>query len=573
MLVAAAGSAACLACGSAEPAVSLPVAGLDLAALSDAEVRRVYGSIGDGTLGLPVAGGADVDGDGLGDVAFAVMQASPGGVENAGRVYLVFGDGAAQGPLDTAVEDPRILRIDGSVSHEYAGSELWLDDVTGDGIGDLLIGRQSYTAFGGTPEERVGAGALSVVVGGPALRALSERLSTLALDAAGAGADVLTLLGSMSESRLGIWMRTGDVTGDGTADIVVGADQESDAAPRAGAAYVIAGGPWLAAAGTADLAARATSPLAGYVARLTPPPEPLPLSHHFGATCQIADLDGNGRGEVLVASTLNRAGAILDASGLMLGEGTGGTERGTTFIFWDDNFPELPWPLDFGFSADLAPGERSVIHGGPGNASFGEELLGGADWDQDGLPDLFIGDLAASNSGRPGSGSSHIIYGARALRGVEARVDELPRLSPAIRTTSMVGAGAGHISGDTAADGDFTGDGHADLVVCSPHASPLGRPFAGALHVFRGVAGGWPARVDLARPDPNDAAAPLAVYGARGSFGADRGDTLCYSAAAADLDGDGQTDLITNEMVGNGLAPDSVDAGNLLVVSGVRLRL
>jgi hypothetical protein len=58
----------------------------------------------------------------------------------------------------------------------------------------------------------------------------------------------------------------------------------------------------------------------------------------------------------------------------------------------------------------------------------------------------------------------------------------------------------------------------------------------------------------------------LPVLGARGSFGVDRGDTLCYSAATGDLDADGRTDLIANEMVGNGVAADAVNVGNLVVI-------
>ncbi len=40
---------------------------------------------------------------------------------------------------------------------------------------------------------------------------------------------------------------------------------------------------------------------------------------------------------------------------------------------------------------------------------------------------------------------------------------------------------------------------------------------------------------------------------------------------AADLDGDGRAELIANEMTGNGLAPGSTDAGNLIAVGGAEL--
>jgi len=58
--------------------------------------------------------------------------------------------------------------------------------------------------------------------------------------------------------------------------------------------------------------------------------------------------------------------------------------------------------------------------------------------------------------------------------------------------------------------------------------------------------------------------------GANGAAPGDAGDTLSYSAASGDVDGDGRIDLITNEMVGNGIA-GQVDVGNLIVLSGAGL--
>ena len=58
------------------------------------------------------------------------------------------------------------------------------------------------------------------------------------------------------------------------------------------------------------------------------------------------------------------------------------------------------------------------------------------------------------------------------------------------------------------------------------------------------------------------------IHGAQGTDGTDDGDTLGYSAAAGDIDEDGRTDLITNEMVGNGIQPNTTDVGNLIVIDG-----
>ena len=563
------GALALLSCDSSESVErdSGPSArALDLATLGDSGLRRVYGSTGNGSLGLPVAGGLDVDGDGLGDVALGAMQASPGAVPSAGLIFLAWGDGSLSGAIDTAVPSERFVRFDGSQAYEYTGSELWIDDVDGDGDGDLLIARQNHSLAAPAGAERRGAGALSIVSGGPALREHGARLTPLALDQPPDDVAVLTLVGAASDGRLGIWVRSGDVTGDGVADVLVGADQEDAGATHAGAAWLIAGGPHLNATGRVDLAAPDATPLAGHLARIVPPREPTPEHYHLGATCQLADLDGNGRAEVLVSAALERAGAILDDDGGFDADGIGGPVGGRLYIAWDDNFPPLPWPSGFELTLGSGPGGYTALSGGTGNDAFGEELLGGLDWDADGTADLFVGDLVANLRGRPAAGAGYVVYSALRLRGVEARIDELGALPAPIRTTVIHGDATGDITGDTAAQGDFSGDGIADLVVCSPHANPLQRHSAGMLHVLYGRAGGFPDTIDLRAPPPREALDLLPVSGAHGSFGVDRGDTLCYSAATGDLDADGRTDLIANEMVGNGVAADAINVGNLVVI-------
>ena len=84
-----------------------------------------------------------------------------------GAVFLIFLDGTGTGVRDTAAADTRILRIDGVVDDETTGSEIWMDDVTGDGLADLLICRQNFTPEKATMgNARAGAGALTILVGG-----------------------------------------------------------------------------------------------------------------------------------------------------------------------------------------------------------------------------------------------------------------------------------------------------------------------------------------------------------------------------------------------------------------------
>ena len=545
---------------------------LDLAdvSLDDGVLRRIYGATGTGSFGLPVAGGPDCDGDGFGDVAVAFMTASPFGRFYGGEVDLIFGDGTLSGFVDTAAADPRVLRFAGAARRETAGSEIWIDDVTGDGLGDLLISRQNHTPDAG----RIGAGALTVVAGGPELRAQAMSLTTVDLAAPPAALRLTTFVGAAELDRLGIWARTGDVDGDGVADIVVGADQEDLGAEiNRGAVYVIRGGGHLEGGGTIDLSDFGATPLEGHLAKITPPPGA--DGYHLGATCQVADLDGNGRAEVLAAAALARAGAGIEADGAPAGsaEASGGAPDGRVYIAWDDNFPTPPWPAGYSFAISSSPGSRTAIRGENRNAYFGEEILGGRDYDGDGNADLFVGDLIADGTAaqdRPLSGLGHVFFTAAELSGLDFDLDTPPG---SLTLSRILGPEAHGLGADTAAEGDFDGDGFDDLAFASPHGSPAGREVAGIVHLLYGKEGAWPATVDLATgslPPAGDLRV-AEIRGARGTMGADTGDTLGYSAAGGDVDGDGLDDLIVNEMVGNGLDPGAIDVGNLLVVNGIAL--
>jgi len=539
---------------------------LDLATISpaDGKVRWVYGSTGTGRFGVPVAGGQDINGDGLPDYAVAFMTATAFGRSQAGEVDLIFGDGTVTGFVDTSVAtDPRILRIAGAAARENAGSEIWVDDVDGDGIGDLLVCRQNFS-----PAGRNGAGALTILKGGTALTSFAAGLDFIDLANPPASLTLTTLIGAHAGDRLCIWARTGDVTGDGIADIVVAADQEDIGASNSGAAYVIRGGSHLfpAANTSIDLTDFGSTALPGDIARFFPPPGS--TNFHLGATCQIADIDGNGRAEVMAAAALNRAGAGLQPPGGGA-QSSGGSVDGTLYIAWDDNFSGDPWVNGLSFDISQSPAARTIINGENVNISFGEEILGGLDYDNDGKSDLFVGDLVADGTGsRPQSGIGYVFYDAATLKGLEFDLQTPPA---GVTVTRLFGPVRGAIAGDTVAQGDFDNDGTDDLAFASPHAAPQGRTAAGAVDILFGQTGGWPALVDIANLPPPDILRVTEIRGAHGDTAGNNGDTLSYSAAAGDVDGDGHIDLITNEMVGDGIVAGTVDVGNLIVVSGAAM--
>jgi hypothetical protein len=543
------------------PTLAQAVGTTDLADFlpADGLYRRVLGSVGDGAFGVPVAGGFDMDRDGHPDYAFSAMRASPQGRNYAGQVVLIYGDGSIAGQIDTADPDPRVLEIHGDQVQENAGSEIWMADVTGDGFGELIICRQNYTPDG----SRIGAGALTVIGSSAALRTMAESGEVLDLRAPPGDIPILNIFGAMQLSRLCIWAREGDVTGDGIADLAIGADREqSNGDANAGAVYLLRGGAWLDGAADIDLADFGTV-AAGNLARIRP--RPGSANFHLGATLTVADLDGNGRAEVLTAATLNRAGAALSPLGLA-GKGSGGTEDGTLFIAWDDNFTG-DWMPAPDFVIDEGAGSYTIIDGSDDNVAFSEELLGGLDFDNDGNADIFVGDLVADGWGavsRNNAGLAHVIYDAASLKGLEFDLepDEIDEPGPptGFAMATFIGPIAGAIAADTAMQGDFNADGIADIAFASPHDDPAGRNNAGTLHVLLGKSGQWPTVSDLA-PANYPSVADVQIHEIQG---AKASDVLCYSGAAADLSGDGIPDIITNEMLGDGSS--ALNVGNLLII-------
>ncbi len=546
-----------------------PVADAEDIDLRDIEpsdgLLRLHGSTGIGNFGVPVTGGFDVNGDGNLDFAMASMLSSPESRDSAGKVYLVLGDGTVNSAIDTGVSNSNVLTIIGDGPSEMTGSEIWMGDVTGDGLGDLLIARQNYSET-----DRVGAGALTIIVGSSTLTTLAASDDVLDLRSPPSSINIVTLVGANAFDRLGMWVRADDITGDGIDDIAVAADQHDAQGVNSGVVYVVRGGTHLDDSFNVDLSDIASSDLAGEVAIALPPASS--ADFHFGATLNIADLDSNGTAELMVGATINRAGASIPADGAASSTAvaSSGSPNGRLFIIWDDNFPTT-WANDFTIVADdTATGGITDIQGAEtaefNNNYFGEEMVGGLDYNGDGLSDMLIGDIAGNTPRFSAAGLGFVFFDSAQLKDQNFPMDDIPT---GIEVTTILGASSGAISSDTALHGDFDNDGIDDLAVSSPHDAALGRPDAGTLHILWGQST-WPSTIDLSDgSQPDDAVFNITnIYGANGASGSDAGDTLAYSAASADMDGDGLIDLIVNEMVGNGTTPESEDAGNLIILSG-----
>jgi hypothetical protein len=217
-----------------------------------------------------------VDGDGRGDLLVGAYGEDVGGLTDAGRAYVISG---ATGALLRTLTAP-----DASDGLGFGDVVAGVPDADGDGRGDLLVGvdgpQRAYLFSGAT---------------GAFLRALTSPNPQPG--------------GSFGFALAGV----PDADGDGRGDLLVGAFGEDGGADGAGRAYLFSG-----ATGTLLRTLESPSPESDAFPRV-------PGSFGFSVS-GTPDLDGDGRGDLLVgaygedagAETAGRAYLFSGAAGALL---------------------------------------------------------------------------------------------------------------------------------------------------------------------------------------------------------------------------------------------------------------
>jgi FG-GAP repeat len=224
-------------------------------------------------------GVADLDGDGVGDVGFgAPYDPTPG-------MYV------ALGPI---AEDRDLTRADLWLScpaSTYCGHGADLADVSGDGVGDAVVGAY-YDASAGP-----GVGVVYVQVGPiTANQALDDTAHVI--------------YGEAADGRAGRFLAVGDDTdGDGVSDLLIAAPLATGAAPASGIVYVVQG-PGVAITSLADADARLLGVgVNGYLGE--------------GRTLSSGDVDGDGLADVAAGSVVTAGGSDAGGAYLVMGPVTG----------------------------------------------------------------------------------------------------------------------------------------------------------------------------------------------------------------------------------------------------------
>lgn len=342
-----------------------------------------------------VAGGGDLNGDGINDILIGARGAQPGGLPDAGTVYVLFGRDDSVEPFPAVssldmVEPSQGFRIDGQRGDRLAGA-TFIGDVNGDGVDDIAVGR---------PGEDVGrygdAGIVYIIFG---RRASTGEMfpQSFELDDLEPGQG-FRLFGYDQYDRAGTFVASaGDINGDGVNDMLVGAPgvdrQIAYGASDQGAVYVVFGKNGAAGQFFPDsMELETLDPTDGF--------EIIGEGSRTGlgrAGAAAGDVNNDGFDDIVIGARNDGPRGSTDRPGIAY------------VIFGRDGLAEpFPERLDL---LDLTREQGFRMFGVTDGDLAGEAVGGGSDIDGDGVDDIVVSASEATAGDRVQAGEAYVVYG------------------------------------------------------------------------------------------------------------------------------------------------------------------
>ncbi|MCI0855298.1 MAG: FG-GAP repeat protein [Chloroflexi bacterium] len=345
---------------------------IDLAA-GDADVM-ILGADTNDHFGYAVAAG-DLNGDSIDDLIISALQGDGSGTGTAcgegaigdyceaGEAYVFYGGPGFPATIDLSTTSAD-LTVYGGAAGDVLSRSATTGDLNGDGIDDLLIG-----AYEADSPSTADTGVTYVVYGGPSLPTTID----LSLESAD-----LTIFGEHTGDRFGWMLAAGDINGDATDDLVIGAFVADPVGrQQAGQVYVLYGDTALPA--QIDLASTAPD-IAIYGAK---------SQDRAGFSVGVVELNNDAYADIAI-------GSIWASPG-------GRTRAGEAYVIYGEETLASVIDLNLG-TAGL------TILGDNAEDWFGWSIISG-NLNDDAFDDLFVGALQADPGGRFNAGQVYAIWG------------------------------------------------------------------------------------------------------------------------------------------------------------------
>jgi hypothetical protein len=453
--------------------------------------------------GYSVSNAGDINGDGTDDLIIGANLADPNG-SSSGQSYVVFGSSGFTSTLNlSTLNGSNGFKINGIAAGDQAGySVSGAGDVNGDGINDVIIGANRADSNG---ED---AGQSYVLFGSRSGFVANFNLSTLN------GSNGFKINGIAAGDRSGTSVsRAGDINGDGTDDLIIGARSASPNGENSGQSYVVFGKPGGFSTNFNLANLNGTN---GFIL------DGVEAGDNSGVSVSEAgDVNGDGIDDLVIGASDDPLGATPP--------NPGNTSPGQSYVVFGKRS---------GFSPRL---NLSTLNGSDGfkvsgitaDDRSGYAVSTAGDINGDGIDDVLVGSYFASPNGVSYAGQSYVVFGKRS------------GFSPNLDLADLNGSNGFKINGIAELDvsgaalssaGDVNGDGLDDLLIGAPYASPDGKFKAGQSYVVFGSRDGFGSNLDLADLNGSNG------FKINGILAGDIAGVAVSSAG--DVNGDGIDDLV-----------------------------